>query len=233
MILSAFCLPRQTCRDDTEIWRDGGEIHARCNRDTTEMEARWKRDGSEIWRDAGLCKFSQFSRSLSKLRRILLSGGFRVLLYSPRTCRAEVRRRRITHDASRTARMGDNGDKPRPCHRSKNAKTPGNIDLSPMSPMSPVKYPSRGRNPTQPLRQPRRPCRLTLSILPLRFENHAYPRLSTAFHGFPRQEIYWVTSVGGLGRQKIPTYAKLREPSRTFPHLNILSSSHRTLTNGQ
>ena len=40
MILSACCLARQTCRDETEIWRDGGEIQARCDRDKTEMEAR-------------------------------------------------------------------------------------------------------------------------------------------------------------------------------------------------
>ena len=40
-------------------------------------------------------------------------------------------------------------DKPRLCHRSKNAKTLGNIGLSPMSPMSPVKSPPGGeRNPT-------------------------------------------------------------------------------------
>jgi hypothetical protein len=41
-------------------------------------------------------------------------------------------------------------DKTHHCHRSKNAKTPVNIDLSPMSPMSPVKSPSGGRSPTSP-----------------------------------------------------------------------------------
>src|SRR5881394_4081605 len=48
---------------------------------------------------------------------------------------------------SPTRRSGDIGDKPRPCHRSKNAKTLGNIELSPMSPMSPVKYPAGGGTP--------------------------------------------------------------------------------------
>src|SRR5260221_12699265 len=61
-----------------------GEMEARSMRDATEMQPRWMRDESEIWRDAGLCKFSQFSRNLSKLRRILLNGGFPVLLRSPR-----------------------------------------------------------------------------------------------------------------------------------------------------
>src|SRR5260221_13378561 len=92
------------------------EMKARSMRDETEIQPRWMRDGCEIWRDAGLCKFSQCSRTLSKLQRIILSGEFRVLLHS-----------------SRTTRSGDIGDKPRPCHRSQDAKTSANIDLSPMS----------------------------------------------------------------------------------------------------
>jgi hypothetical protein len=89
-------------RSPAEMKPRFGEMEARSMRDATEIQPRWMRDGSEIWRDAGLCKSSQFSRILSKLQRILLSGGFRMLLYSSRTCRAEVRRRRITHHASHT-----------------------------------------------------------------------------------------------------------------------------------
>src|SRR5260221_247322 len=40
-----------------------GEMQARSMRDATEMQPRWMRDESEIWRDAGLCKFSQFSKT--------------------------------------------------------------------------------------------------------------------------------------------------------------------------
>jgi len=59
-----------------------GEIEARSLRDASEIQPRWMRDESEIWRDAEVCKFSQFSNSLSKLRRILLSGEFLVLFRS-------------------------------------------------------------------------------------------------------------------------------------------------------
>src|SRR5260221_13615427 len=54
-----------------------GEMDARSMRDPTEMHPRWKRDGSEIWRDAGLYKYSQISRNLSKLQEPCISGGFR------------------------------------------------------------------------------------------------------------------------------------------------------------
>ncbi len=58
-------------------------------RDATEIQPRWKRDGSEIWRDAGLCKFSQFSRNLSKLQRINLLVDFVCCFPHSRTCRAK------------------------------------------------------------------------------------------------------------------------------------------------
>jgi len=61
-----------TWRDAPEIWRDAGEIHARCNRDECEMDARF----GEIWRDAGLYKISQLSRNQSKSQETILSGGF-------------------------------------------------------------------------------------------------------------------------------------------------------------
>src|SRR5260221_10928408 len=61
-----------------------GEMKARSMRDPTEMHPRWKRDGSEIWRDAGLYKFSQFSRTLSKLQETCMSGGFRRSATTPR-----------------------------------------------------------------------------------------------------------------------------------------------------
>ena len=61
-----------------------GEMKARSMRDATEMHPRWKRDGSEIWRDAGLYKFSQISRNLSKSQETWLSGGFRRFATTPK-----------------------------------------------------------------------------------------------------------------------------------------------------
>jgi hypothetical protein len=50
------------------------------------------------------------------------------------------------------------------------------------------------------------------------FENHAYPRLSTAIHGYPRHNLFMV--LGGP-RQKSEanrTYPNLMEPFRTVKY---------------
>jgi hypothetical protein len=95
-------------------------------RDATEMDARWMRDGCEIWRDAGLYKISQFSRTLSKSQKTLASGGFRS---STNPGLSSVSVTPVTN--------------PRLSPQEK-CENPANTALSPMSPMSPQKSGSGG-----------------------------------------------------------------------------------------